>query len=162
MPQGALERHRASRAERPSPREVGRRSLLTLARQLLLRETLLQDAGHLPGLHAELRADLLGPESVLLRLDEQDDLVELLRDVLGRAARQAPVLPGGLRRSRQRVWLAAAPRRRAGATAMAGGARPVGDQLLERSAADGFYDLLDERVGEGLELCFQGRHGSRD
>src|SRR5260370_825818 len=45
----------------PSPREVGRRSLVALARELLRGDPEPQDARHFLGQQAELRADLLGP-----------------------------------------------------------------------------------------------------
>ena len=95
--------------------EVRRRPLLTLARQFLGSETLLQDSRHLLRLHPELRADLLGPHSFFVRLDEKDDLIERLCNLVGRSSRQTTGLP--LLRSSGRAGVSCIPGERAHAVA---------------------------------------------
>src|SRR5450432_800725 len=86
---GVVERARrvapAPRARRePSGGGVGRRALLTLGLELLLRETFFQDARHFLGLHPKFGPDLFGPQSLAVLLHEGDDLIERRGDIVGR------------------------------------------------------------------------------
>ena len=69
--------------------EVRGCSFLSFRAQLLRVETLFEYAWKFFGLHTELRADLFGPQPILVFGHQSHDSVESRRDFVGRTARKA-------------------------------------------------------------------------
>src|SRR5262249_40129770 len=137
-------------ADSESASRVDRRALLARLAEPLGAQALLEDPRELLRLQSELRANLLGPQSIFVLLHERNDLVEDLADILAAAPLQAAGAGdlGGCR-------LCDRGRRGAGS---GGGAAIRGDELVERSASNGVDDGIGERGGEGIELGAEGRH----
>ena len=129
------------------------RPLASVSPELLLRKTFGEYPRHFLGLHAQLRPNLLRTQAALVLLHESDDPIEGLGDLLRATARKAPSAARLARRSC-----------RAGCAGLARGAGPprtsrprttatgAGEQLLERSGADGVEHRAGERVGETAEI----------
>src|ERR1019366_9402441 len=119
----------------------------------------LEHAWHLPALHLERGADLLGAQAVLLALHKRNSLIERLRDLFGGATSEST----GLACARTRCCRCCRTRRRLRGTT---GATPCAaarftEQLLERGGPDGLEDGGGERVGELGESVAERRHDTR-
>jgi hypothetical protein len=151
---------------------VGRRALLTLLGQHLLREPFCENAGHFLPVHLQLGSDGFRPE-VRRLLHEGHDGRERPCDVSWGTSGEASALSlgGRLRRRRcarglprsTRATLRRLIRRGASRGSSRGprGTPALGEDVLQAGPSDRFQDVGGEHCGEGFDLSSEGvGHGA--